>query len=344
MRKRIIALVAALALGACGGAKTNEIVLLNVSYDPTRELYEDFNAAFAAQFKTDEGYTIKVDMSHGGSGKQSRSVIDGLAADVVTMGLQNDIDMIAKETGKIPADWRSKLPDNSSPYTSTIVFMVRKGNPKAIKDWNDLARPGVSVVTPNPKTSGGARWNYLAAWAFAWKQFAGDEAKVREFVGAIYRNTAKLDSGARGSTTTFTQQGTGDVLITWENEAYYSLTELEPGAYEIVYPSLSIKAEPPVAVVVGNAEKDRDGIPGVARLAAAQSYLEYLYSPEGQRIVAKHFYRPADPSKADAADLARFQPMDMVTADDPIFGGWPQIQPKHFDAGGLFDQIYQPTE
>jgi sulfate transport system substrate-binding protein len=336
MRGGFIVLAAALALGACGGAASNEVTLLNVSYDPTRELYEEFNAAFTASYKTPDGKTVKISMSHGGSGKQARTVIDGIDAQVVTLALQNDIDVIARESGKIPADWRTKLPDNSSPYTSTIVFMVRKGNPKAILDWSDLARPGVSVVTPNPKTSGGARWNYLAAWGYAARQFGGDEAKIREFVASIYRNVAKLDSGARGATTTFTNQGTGDVLITWENEAYYTLTELEQGAFELIYPSLSIKAEPPVAVVPGNARKD-------GQLQAAEDYLRYLYAPEGQRIVAKHFYRPIDPSAADPADIARFREIEMLSIDDPVFGGWDQAQPKHFDAGGLFDQIYQPA-
>ena len=336
MRGGFIVLAAALALGACGGAASNEVTLLNVSYDPTRELYEEFNAAFTASYKTPDGKTVKISMSHGGSGKQARTVIDGIDAQVVTLALQNDIDVIARESGKIPADWRTKLPDNSSPYTSTIVFMVRKGNPKAILDWSDLARPGVSVVTPNPKTSGGARWNYLAAWGYAARQFGGDEAKIREFVASIYRNVAKLDSGARGATTTFTNQGTGDVLITWENEAYYTLTELEQGAFELIYPSLSIKAEPPVAVVPGNARKD-------GQLQAAEDYLRYLYAPEGQRIVAKHFYRPIDPSAADPADIARFREIEMLSIDDLVFGGWDQAQPKHFDAGGLFDQIYQPA-
>jgi sulfate/thiosulfate transport system substrate-binding protein len=338
MRGGWVALAAALtlALGACGGAASDEVTLLNVSYDPTRELYEEFNAAFEATYKTPDGKSVKVSMSHGGSGKQARTVIDGIDAQVVTLALQNDIDVIAKESGKIPADWRTKLPQNSSPYTSTIVFMVRKGNPKAIKDWSDLTRSGVSVITPNPKTSGGARWNYLAAWGFASRQFGGDEARVREFVASIYKNVAKLDSGARGATTTFTNQGTGDVLITWENEALYALAELEQGAFELVYPSLSIKAEPPVAVVPGNAKKD-------GQLQAAEDYLKYLYAPEGQRIVAKHFYRPIDPSAADPADLARFKDIDMLSIDDPIFGGWDKAQPKHFDAGGLFDQIYQPA-
>ena len=336
MRGGLIVLAAALALGACGGAASNEVTLLNVSYDPTRELYEEFNAAFSANYKTPDGKTVKISMSHGGSGKQARTVIDGIDAQVVTLALQNDIDVIARESGKIPADWRTRLPGNASPYTSTIVFMVRKGNPKAIRDWTDLARPGVSVVTPNPKTSGGARWNYLAAWGYGARQFGGDEAKIREFVASIYRNVAKLDSGARGATTTFTNQGTGDVLITWENEAFYTLTELEQGAFELIYPSLSIKAEPPVAVVAGNARKD-------GQLQAAEDYLRYLYAPDGQRIVARHFYRPIDPSAADPADLARFREIEMLSIDDPIFGGWDQAQPKHFDAGGLFDQIYQPA-
>jgi sulfate transport system substrate-binding protein len=336
MRGGLIVLAATLALGACGGAASNEVTLLNVSYDPTRELYEEFNAAFSANYKTPDGKTVKISMSHGGSGKQARTVIDGIDAQVVTLALQNDIDVIARESGKVPADWRTRLPENSSPYTSTIVFMVRKGNPKAIRDWADLARPGVSVVTPNPKTSGGARWNYLAAWGYAARQFGGEEAKIREFVASIYRNVAKLDSGARGATTTFTNQGTGDVLITWENEAFYTLTELEQGAFELIYPSLSIKAEPPVAVVAGNTRKD-------GQLQAAEDYLRYLYAPDGQRIVARHFYRPIDPSAADPADLARFQQIEMLSIDDPIFGGWDQAQPKHFDAGGLFDQIYQPA-
>lgn len=336
MRGVWIAAAALLALGGCGGGNANEVTLLNVSYDPTRELYEEFNEAFSQSYKTPEGLTVKVNMSHGGSGKQSRAVIDGLEADVVTMALQNDIDVIARETGKVPTDWRGLLPGNSSPYTSTIVLMVRKGNPKNIQDWDDLVLPGVSVVTPNPKTSGGARWNYLAAWAYAARAFNGDEAKIKEFVGALYRNVAKLDSGARGATTTFTQQGTGDVLITWENEAFYSLAELEQGAYELVYPSLSIKAEPPVAVVKGNADKH-----GVTQVA--EDYLKFLYAPEGQRIVAKHYYRPFDATAADPADMARFKQIEMVNIDDPLFGGWAQAQPKHFDAGGLFDQIYQPA-
>lgn len=338
MRLKLVALAASLALAACGGqssSSSNEISLLNVSYDPTRELYEEFNKEFSSTYKTPEGKTVKVNMSHGGSGKQTRSVIDGLDADVVTLALQNDIDQIAKETGKIPADWRTKLPANSAPYTSTIVFLVRAGNPKNIKDWNDLTLPGVGVITPNPKTSGGARWNYLAAWAYASKQFNGDEAKVKEFVGAIYKNVLKLDSGARGSTVTFTQQGTGDVLITWENEGYLTLDEQGADKYQIVYPSLSIRAEPPVAVVVGNAEKK-----GPEQLVAAEAYLKHLYEPAGQKIAAKHYYRPNDPAAADPADVARFQQVEMVTVDDPLFGGWAQVQPKHFDDGGVYDQIF----
>ena len=323
------------AVAISGAASAKNVTLLNVSYDPTRELYEEFNADFSATYKTPDGKTVKVNMSHGGSGKQARSVMDGLDADVVTLALQNDIDVIAKETGKIPADWRTKLPANSAPYTSTIVFLVRAGNPKSIKDWNDLVLPGVGVITPNPKTSGGARWNYLAAWAYASKQFAGDETKIKEFVSALYKNVLKLDSGARGSTVTFTQQGTGDVLITWENEGFLTLQEEDGDKYQMIYPSLSIRAEPPVAVVPGNAEK-KDS----EQLQAAEDYLNHLYSAAGQRIVAKHYYRPNDPAAADPADVARFQPMEMVTIDDPLFGGWAQAQPKHFDDGGLYDQIF----
>jgi sulfate/thiosulfate transport system substrate-binding protein len=336
MRLKVLALAALLALAACGGQNSaTEISLLNASYDPTRQLYEEFNADFSATYKTADGKTVKVNMSHGGSGKQARAVIDGLDADVVTLALQNDIDIIAKDTGKIPADWRTRLPSNSAPYTSTIVFLVRAGNPKAIKDWNDLVLPGVGVITPNPKTSGGARWNYLAAWAYAAKQFNGDETRIKEFVSALYKNVLKLDSGARGSTTTFTQQGTGDVLITWENEGFLTLEEQGADKYQVIYPSLSIRAEPPVAVVVGNAEKR-----GPAQIEAAEAYLKHLYSPAGQKIVAKYFYRPNDPSAADPADVARLQPIEMVTIDDPLFGGWAQAQPKHFDDGGVYDQIF----
>jgi sulfate/thiosulfate transport system substrate-binding protein len=335
MRRTLFALAAGLALGACGQSSSDTVTLLNASYDPTRELYEEFNTDFSASYKTADGKSVKVNMSHGGSGKQARAVIDGLAADVVTLALQGDIDQIAKASGKIPADWRGKFAANSAPYTSTIVFLVRKGNPKNIRDWGDLALPGVGIVTPNPKTSGGARWNYLAAWAWSSRQNAGDETKVREFMAALFKNAVKLDSGARASFTTFTQQGTGDVLIAWENEAFLALAE-HGDAYEIIYPSLSIRAEPPVAVVQGNAEKN-------GTVQVANDYLKHLYSPAGQKIVAKHFYRPNDAALADPADVARFKQIEMVSIDDPLFGGWAQAQPKHFDEGGLFDQIYQPA-
>ena len=338
MRRSVFALAAALALAACGQSQNSggDVHLLNASYDPTREFYEEFNAEFTANYRTEDGRTVKISMSHGGSGKQARSVIDGLAADVVTLALQGDIDLIARETGKIPADWRGKLPSNSAPYTSTVVFLVRKGNPRNIRDWGDLVLPGVSLVTPNPKTSGGARWNYLAAWAWANNQFAGDETRIKAFVGSLYRNVAKLDTGARGATTTFTQQGTGDVLITWENEAYLTLQEFGADKYEVIYPSISILAEPPVAMVEGNA--DRNGVRKVA-----EDYLKHLYSPVGQKLAARHFYRPRDPSQADPADMARFKHIELMTIDDPLFGGWAGAQPKHFGENGVFDQIYQPA-
>jgi sulfate/thiosulfate-binding protein len=338
MRLPILATIAlALAVTACGqkGASGPAHTLLNVSYDPTRELYEDFNQAFAADHKARTGETVTVNMSHSGSGAQARAVIDGLDADVVTLALQGDIDRIAKATGKIPADWRTRLPSNSAPYTSTIVFVVRAGNPKNLHDWDDLVKPGVAVVTPNPKTSGGARWNYLAAWAYAAKKFNGDEAKIRAFVGAIYRNAPKLDTGARGATQSFAQQHTGDVLLAWENEAYLALEEFKSDKLEIVYPSLSILAEPMVAVVTGNS--DRHGT-----TALAEEYLKFLYTPAGQKIVARHYYRPADRTGADPADLARFKDLDLVKVDD-AFGGWAAAQAKHFDDGGVFDQIYRPA-
>lgn len=338
MRLKVIALAAALLAAGCGAQQTGagEVALLNVSYDPTREFYEEFNADFSASYRTEDGRAVKVSMSHSGSGKQARAVIDGLDADVVTLALQGDIDLIAKNTGKIPPDWRGKFPSNSAPYTSTIVFVVRKGNPKNIKDWNDLTAQGVAVVTPNPKTSGGARWNYLAAWAYGAKRFAGDEAKTAEFVGAIYKNAPILDTGARGSMTTFAQREIGDVLITWENEAFLALDEFGADKFEIVYPSLSILAEPPVAVVEGNADKH-----GTRKLA--EDYLKHLYSPAGQKIAAKHYFRPITPADADPADVARFKPIEMVRIDDPLFGGWADAQPKHFDEGAIFDKIYQPA-
>lgn len=312
---------------------SEEIELLNVSYDPTRELYDDYNKAFAQSWKEKTGDSVTVSQSHGGSGKQARSVIDGLAADVVTLALAYDIDAISQRAGLLPPDWQQKLPDNSSPYTSTIVFLVRKGNPKQIKDWDDLAKPGVSVITPNPKTSGGARWNYLAAWAFAAEKFGGDETKIQGFLADLFRNVPVLDSGARGSTTTFVQRGIGDVLISWENEAFLAVERLGKGELEMVAPPLSILAEPPVAVVDRVAGKH-----GTAEVARA--YLEYLYSETGQEIVAKHFYRPG--LKSVAAKYAdKFPRIRLVTVDE-AFGGWAKAQKTHFDDGGTFDAIYLP--
>jgi sulfate/thiosulfate transport system substrate-binding protein len=307
--------------------------LLNVSYDPTRELYEDFNHQFATYWKTKTGQDVTVRQSHGGSGKQARSVIDGLGADVVTLALAYDIDQIAEKGGLLPANWQSRLPNNSSPYTSTIVLLVRKGNPKKIKDWGDLARPGVSVVTPNPKTSGGARWNYLAAWAWALHQPGGNEATAKDFVTKLYRNVPVLDAGARGATTTFVERGIGDVLIAWENEALLAIKELGPGKFEVVAPSLSILAEPPVAVVDKVAGKH-------GTKAVAQAYLEYLYTPEGQEIAAKHFYRPRLAAVAAKYD-SQFPKVSLVTVDE-AFGGWKKAHATHFADGALFDQIYQP--
>jgi sulfate transport system substrate-binding protein len=309
------------------------VTLLNVSYDPTRELYEDFNQQFASYWKNKTGQEVTIRQSHGGSGKQARSVIDGLEADVVTLALAYDIDQIADKAGSIPADWQKRLPDNSSPYTSTIVLLVRKGNPKGIRDWGDLAKPGVSVITPNPKTSGGARWNYLAAWAWALRQPGGNEAKAKDFVSRVYKNVPVLDAGARGSTTTFVERGIGDVLIAWENEALLAIKELGPGKFEVVAPSLSILAEPPVAVVDKVAGKH--GTRDVAR-----AYLEYLYTPTGQEIAAKHFYRPRLESVA-AKYASQFPRMTLVTVDE-VFGGWQKAHAAHFADGALFDQIYQP--
>ncbi len=328
------ALVAvALAVGA-GSLAFAETKLLNVSYDPTRELYQDFNAAFAEHWKSQTGETVTVQQSHGGSGKQARAVIDGLEAGVVTLALAYDIDALAEKGKLIPKDWQQRLPNNSAPYTSTIVFLVRKGNPKGIKDWDDLVKPGVSVVTPNPKTSGGARWNYLAAWGYALKKNGNDDAKAREFVTALYKNVPVLDSGARGSTTTFVERGIGDVLISWENEAYLATKELGPDKFEIVTPSLSILAEPPVTVVDKVADKK-----GTRKVAEA--YLQYLYSEEGQNIAGKHFYRPRDP-KIAARYAGQFSKVNLFTIDE-AFGGWQKAQKAHFDDGGVFDQIYQPA-
>jgi sulfate/thiosulfate transport system substrate-binding protein len=305
--------------------------LLNVSYDPTRELYAALNPVFSADWKKRTGQAVTIRMSHGGSGAQARAVIAGLDASVVTLALAADIDAIAKQTGKIPADWQRRLPDNSSPYTSTIVLLVRKGNPKHIRDWDDLVRPGVQIVTPNPKTSGGARWNFLAAWAFARQKFGGDENKIKTFMTALFKNVAVLDTGARGSTTTFGRRGIGDVLIAWENEAYLAQEELGAGDFEIITPSISILAEPTVAWVDGNVVRE-------GKLKAAQAYLEFLYTPVAQGIIAKHFYRPVEPQFAAPADLARFPKLKLVTIDKD-FGGWPEAQKKYFADGGIFDQI-----
>ncbi|WP_166143600.1 sulfate ABC transporter substrate-binding protein [Methylosinus sp. RM1] len=308
--------------------------LLNVSYDPTRELFKAVDKAFAADWKKKTGQDIQIQASHGGSGAQARSVIEGLAADVVTLALANDIDAIASKTGKIPADWQKRLPNNSSPYTSTIVLLVRKGNPKRIKDWDDLAKPGVVVVAPNPKTGGGARWNFLAAWAYGLKKFDGDEAKTAALVKAIYKNAPVLDSGARGSTTTFAQRGFGDVLIAWENEAFLALGEFAKDKFEIVVPSLSILAEPAVAVVDGNVDAK-----GTRK--AAEAYLDFLYTPAGQALIAKHGYRPSQPEFAAPEDLKRFHKLELVTIDKS-FGGWPAAQKKFFVDGALFDEMQKP--
>jgi sulfate/thiosulfate-binding protein len=326
-------LALALTVGASSAALT-QTTLLNVSYDPTRELYQDFNAAFAKHWKSQGGETVTVQQSHGGSGKQARAVIDGLEADVVTLALAYDIDAIAEKGKLILPDWQKRLPNNSAPYTSTIVFLVRKGNPKGIKDWDDLVKPGISVITPNPKTSGGARWNYLAAWGYALKQHGGDEAKAREFVSRLYKNVPVLDSGARGSLTTFTERGIGDVFLSWENEAFLATRELGPDKFEIVTPSLSILAEPPVTVV--DKVVDKKGTRKVA-----EAYLEYLYNPEGQNIAGKHFYRPRDP-KIAAQYAGQFAKVKLFTIDE-VFGGWQKAQKTHFADGGVFDQIYQPA-
>jgi len=332
------AALAALGLAAIaamfGGSRAHaaEVTLLNVSYDPTRELYVNYNAAFAKYWKARTGQEVKINQSHGGSGKQARSVIDGLSADVVTLGLAADIDAIATQGKLLPINWASRLPDDSSPYTSTIVFLVRKGNPKGIKDWNDLSKPGVSVITPNPKTSGGARWNYLAAWAWALKQPGGNDASAKEFVRKLYKNVPVLDTGARGSTTTFVQRGIGDVLIAWENEALLAIRELGADKLQMVVPTISILAEPPVAVV------DKVVLRRGTR-EVAQAYLQYLYSKEGQEIVAKNYYRPRDPEVA-ARYASQYPKLNLVSIAD--FGGWQKVQATHFTEGGIFDQIYSP--
>jgi sulfate/thiosulfate-binding protein len=307
--------------------------LLNVSYDPTRELYTDYNALFAKHWQDTHHEAVTVNQSHGGSGKQARAVIDGLEADVVTLALAGDVSALYEKGQLVPRDWQSRLPNNSCPYTSTIVFLVRKGNPKGIKDWDDLAKPGVSVITPSPKTSGGARWNYLAAWGYAQRKFGGDEGKTRAFVSAIYKNAPVLDAGARGSTTTFVERGIGDVLIAWENEALLAIEQLGKGQFEVVAPSLSILAEPPVTVVDAVARRH-----GTSAVAA--EYLQYLYSPEAQDLIGKHHYRPTDPAAA-AKYASQFPKLELLSIDKD-FGGWKKAQATHFADGGVFDQIYVP--
>jgi len=308
------------------------IKLLNVSYDPTRELYEEYNKAFAAYWKSKTGDTVSVNQSHGGSGKQARAVIDGLQADVVTLALAYDIDALATQGDLVPANWQSRLPNNSTPYTSTIVFLVRKGNPKNIHDWGDLVRPGISVITPSPKTSGGARWNYLAAWAWALKQPGGNDASAEAFVKKLYHNVPVLDSGARGATVTFVERGIGDVLLAWENEAYLAIKELGPAKFDMVAPSVSIVAEPPVSVVDQNVDQH-----GTRKVA--EEYLKYLYSKQGQEIAAKHFYRPRDPAVA-AQFAAQFANVPQLVTIDGAFGGWTRAQATHFADHGTFDRIY----
>lgn len=351
LRRSICSAIAGLCLaGLPGSLHAAGIELLNVSYDPTREFYHEFNQAFAAHWKRTTGDTVLIRQSHAGSGKQARAVIEGLAADVVTLALAGDIDAIARHSGLLPADWQAHLPCNSAPYTSTIVFLVRRGNPKNIRDWDDLLRPDVAVITPNPKTSGGARWNYLAAWTYALRRELGSlqrlqdpnaaaavraaEENARAFVAALYRNVPVLDSGARASTTTFVQRGIGDVLLAWENEAFLAVTELGPTSFEIVVPSISIRAEPPVALVEKNAAAH-------ATTAVAQAYLEHLYSPEGQRLAARHHYRPRHPEYARPEDMTRF-PEITLAGIDAVFGGWEMAQKTHFDDGGVFDAIYNP--
>jgi sulfate transport system substrate-binding protein len=332
------ALLASLGMGFLitvpSAAKAQDQTLLNVSYDPTRELYEEFNAAFAKHWQETKGANVTIEQSHGGSGKQAQSVIDGLGADVVTLALEGDINAIAEKSGLIDANWRSEFPNNSTPYTSTIVFLVRKGNPKQISDWGDLIKDGVEVITPNPKTSGGARWNYLAAWNWADTTYGADEAKSIAFIKALYSHVPVLDTGARGSTVTFAQKELGDVLLAWENEAYLVLDEFGTDNFDIVFPPTSISAEPPVAVVDKNVDAH-----GTAEVAKA--YLEYLYSAEGQTIAAKNHYRPSNPDLVeDKSLLEGFPQITLVSIDDPRFGGWASAQPKHFGDGGIFDQIY----
>ena len=335
MNIRLIPLFAALALSsAAGAALAKDAQLLNVSYDPTREFYADVDQVFAQQWQAKTGETLTIQASHGGSGKQSRAVIDGLEADVVTLALAADIDAVAEKGKLLPPTWQSRLPYNSTPYRSTIVFLVRKGNPKGIHDWGDLVKPGVSVVTPNPKTSGGARWNYLAAWTWAAARNHGDLTKTLTYMSLLFKHVPVLDTGARGSTTTFVDRGIGDVLIAWENEAFLARSEPQGKDLEIVFPSISILAEPPVALVDKNV--DRHGT-----RKAAQAYLEFLYTPEGQTLAAKHHFRPSNPQGVPPALLAAFPPVKMVTIDS-AFGGWKKAQATHFADGGFFDQLYKP--
>jgi sulfate/thiosulfate transport system substrate-binding protein len=330
-RRLLIAMTSAIFIGGTASvAQAAEVTLLNVSYDPTRELYVDFNKSFAEYWKKKTGDDVKINQSHGGSGRQARSVIDGLAADVVTLALAGDIDQIANQGKLLAQNWEERLPNNSAPYTSTIVFLVRKGNPKGIKDWGDLAKPGVSVITPNPKTSGGARWNYLAGWAWALKQPGGSEATAKEYIKKLYQNVPVLDTGARGALTTFAQRNIGDVFISWENEAWLATKELGVGKFEIVIPTISILAEPSVAVI------DKVALRRGTRIVA-EEYLKYLYTPEGQEIAARNYYRPRNPEVA-AKHQELFPKLTLVTIRD--FGGWAKAQKEHFGDGGVFDQIY----
>ena len=327
------AAVIALSTGYGHAAKAQDAVeLLNVSYDPTREFYREYNELFNEWWQAEGHPAVTLQQSHGGSGGQARAVIDGLEAQVVTLALSADISAIAENTGKIPADWQARLPHNSSPYTSTIVFLVREGNPKGIKDWGDLVKDDVQVITPNPKTSGGARWNFLAAWGWALKANGDDEAKAREYVTALFKHVPVLDTGARGSTNTFAQRGIGDVLLAWENEAFLALAEQGEDAFDIVVPTVSILAEPPVALVDGNIKSDE-------QRAVAEAYLEHLYSPEAQALALKNYYRAWDTSAASAEDIARFPKLDLLTIEQ--FGGWEKVQPAFFGDGGIFDQIYE---
>ncbi|HWR54591.1 MAG TPA: sulfate ABC transporter substrate-binding protein [Bryobacteraceae bacterium] len=328
----LLALILTIGTGEIRGAD-GVVKLLNASYDPTREFYQSFNAAFKKHWKAKTGVDVVVNQSHGGSGKQARAVIDGLQADLVTLALAYDIDAISERSGRLPKNWQSRLPHNSAPYTSTIVFLVRKGNPKGVKDWNDLIRPGISIITPNPKTSGGARWNYLAAWGYALKQSGNNERKAKDFVTRLFRNVPVLDSGARGSTTTFVQRSIGDVLLAWENEAFMAINEFGKDKFDLVIPSVSILAEPSVSLVDKVSERHNT-------TAVAKAYLEYLYSVEGQEIAAKNHYRPR--LKEVASKYAgRFPRITLFTIDE-VFGGWQKAQQKHFNDGGVFDQIYQP--